>query len=165
MARTVKLLQLYSATPDDLIYNYYAERFRHQMAQQHPDGSETSVYPIGSINARAIVHETHLRVEILNARHLKPLETQRGQKIENLGPNGSSGGTLNFGNSGAKNRALAACLSAPEESLNFEISNSETFSPGKMGNYSRNDNQMNEVSFSLFCCLKRSTNFDPKCVR
>ena len=24
-----------------------------------------------------LVHETHLRIEILNARHLKPLETQR----------------------------------------------------------------------------------------
>ena len=54
VARTVKLLQLYSASSDDLIYNYYAERFRHQLEQQHPNGSETNVYPIGSINIRAI---------------------------------------------------------------------------------------------------------------
>ena len=37
------------------------------------------MYPIGSVTVRAMVHETHLRVEILNARHLKPLETQRVQ--------------------------------------------------------------------------------------
>ena len=54
VARTVKLLQLYSASSEDLIYNYYAERFRHQLEQQHPNGSETNVYPIGSINIRAI---------------------------------------------------------------------------------------------------------------
>ena len=82
MARTVKLLQLYSASSDDLIFNYYSERFKHQLDQQRPSGTETNVYPIGSINIRAIVHETHLRVEVLNARHLKPLETQKGQKAD-----------------------------------------------------------------------------------
>ena len=82
VARTVKLLQLYSASSDDLIFNYYSERFKHQLDQQRPSGTETNVYPIGSINIRAIVHETHLRVEVLNARHLKPLETQKGQKTD-----------------------------------------------------------------------------------
>ena len=82
VARTVKLLQLYSASSDDLIFNYYSERFKHQLDQQRPSGTETNVYPIGSINIRAIVHETHLRVEVLNARHLKPLETQKGQKAD-----------------------------------------------------------------------------------
>ena len=82
VARTVKLLQLYSASSDDLIFNYYSERFKHQLDQQRPSGTETNVYPIGSINIRAIVHETHLRVEILNARHLKPLETQKGQRAD-----------------------------------------------------------------------------------
>lgn len=101
------MLQLYSAGPEDLIYNYYSDRFRHQLEQQHPNGSDTSVYPIGSINIRAIVHQTHLRIEVLNCRHLKPLETQKGQKTE-TSTTKANNGTL---------RGNFACLSAPEESL------------------------------------------------
>ena len=52
--RTLKLLQLYSASPNDLILNYYSERFKHQLEQQHPNGDRTSVYPFGSITVRAI---------------------------------------------------------------------------------------------------------------
>ena len=146
MARTVKLLQLYSASPDDLIYNYYAERFRHQLEQQHPNGNETSVYPIGSINIRAIVHETHLRVEILNARHLKPLETQKGQKAENLPSKTSSGNTLLIQNNGGKSRGtnFATCLSAPDESLT-NLTTVQEFS----NNTTKSENQINEVSGSF----------------
>lgn len=135
--RTTKLLQLYSATSEDLIQNYYSERFRYQLEQQHPNGSETSVYPIGSINVRAIVHETHLRIEVLNARHLKPLETQRGQKNEAF----SSKDTV--GKSNHKAKAFAACLSAPEESLVV---------------IEQNNRDINEVSFKnskyFFVCQR-----------
>ena len=54
ISRTLKLLQLYSASPNDLILNYYSERFTHQLDQQHPNGDQTSVYPFGSITVRAI---------------------------------------------------------------------------------------------------------------
>lgn len=116
--RMVKLLQLYAANPEDLILKYYKERLVHQIEQQHPQGMSTSVYPIGSITIRAIVHETHLRVEVLNARHLKPLETQRcGQQLQQnktASNNSSSTNTMS-------RKAFGACLASPEAeaSLNF----------------------------------------------
>ena len=138
MERTEKLLRLYSASQEDLILLYYSDRFQHQLDQQHPNGRSESVYPIGSINIRAILHETHLRVELLNARHLKPLETQKGQKTETLKPKANN----------SSKTAFAACLSAPDESLPHHESNYTTTSE-PLTNASthmvKNENHINEV--------------------
>ena len=142
MERTEKLLRLYSASQEDLILLYYSDRFEHQLGQQHPHGSELSVYPIGSINLRAILHETHLRVELLNARHLKPLETQKGQKVESSNKKANVGGSRT---------ALAACLSAPDESLPHHESNyttSETLTNAQT-QMVKNENHINEVGLLL----------------
>ena len=155
MERTEKLLRLYSASQEDLILLYYSDRFEHQLGQQHPNGSELSVYPIGSINIRAILHETHLRVELLNARHLKPLETQKGQKVESSNKKANAGGSRT---------AFAACLSAPDESLQHHESNyttSETLTNAET-QMVKNENHINEVrsrpSWWTFCTANQDVN-------
>ena len=115
------------------------------MEQQHPNGDSTSVYPIGSINVRAILHETHLRVELLNARHLKPLETQKGQKGSEVN-NSVNNASKASDNATVRSRALAACLSAPDESLQYHESN---YSSNNVKTTVKNENNINEVSFCL----------------
>ena len=68
------MLTLYSCSPSDLILAYYDQRYLDQRFL-----STTSTYPIGSITLRALVDRTHLRIEVLNARHLKPAHIQRRQ--------------------------------------------------------------------------------------
>lgn len=65
------LLQLYASDTPDLIARYYWDRLRDQKSLG-PDE-----YKLGSISIRAQLLKEHLRVEVLNARSLKPHESVR----------------------------------------------------------------------------------------
>lgn len=72
LTRMKLLLQLYASDSADLIGRYYWNRIKEQRSLQAGD------YKLGSITIRAQLLKDHLRVEILNARHLKPPEIHRG---------------------------------------------------------------------------------------
>ena len=72
-------LKLYSYNIGDLILTYYDRRYLDQRLL-----SATSTYPIGSITLRALIDRSHLRIEILNSRHLKPSHIQRRQYGEDI---------------------------------------------------------------------------------
>ena len=55
---------------------YYWNRVKEQRVLQAGD------YKLGSVTVRAQLLKDHLRVEILNARHLKPPEVHRGSLAE-----------------------------------------------------------------------------------
>ena len=55
---------------------YYWNRVKEQRTLQAGD------YKLGSVTVRAQLLKDHLRVEILNARHLKPPEVHRGSLAE-----------------------------------------------------------------------------------
>ena len=57
-------LQLYASDSHILISRYLFERHREQKAMTE--------FPLGSVNIRVQLLREHLRVEVLNARHLKP---------------------------------------------------------------------------------------------
>lgn len=75
------LLKIYSCSGNDLLLTYYDQRYAEQRAL-----SSSGSFPIGSLTLRALTNGSHLRVELLNARHLKPLDVQRKE----LGPLGGS---------------------------------------------------------------------------
>ena len=75
---TNRLLKLYCCNGEDLLLAYYDQRYIDQRVL-----SAGSTYPIGSVTIRAVVDSGHLRIEILNARHLKPLIVQRQQESRN----------------------------------------------------------------------------------
>ena len=68
---TNRLLKLYCCSGDDLLLAYFEQRYTDQRKL-----SAASKYPIGSLTVKAVVDNTHLRLQILNARHLKPLIVQ-----------------------------------------------------------------------------------------
>ena len=138
--KILKLLKLYSASNQDLISTYFSERFKHQLEQQHPNGDSTSVYPIGSITVRAMVHETHLRVEILNARHLKPLETQRVQTSVVPSKDSTNQGQEKRSTT---SRHLTACLSSPDYDVISKAAK------GQNSEAKNSDNLINEVSIII----------------
>ena len=144
--KILKLLKLYSASNQDLISTYFSERFKHQLEQQHPNGDSTSVYPIGSITVRAMVHETHLRVEILNARHLKPLETQRVQTSVVPSKDSTNQGQEKRSTT---SRHLTACLSSPDYDVISKAAK------GQNSEAKNSDNLINEVSIII---PKKKTN-------
>ena len=72
-------LTLYSCNVSDLVATYYNRRYMDQRLL-----SATSTYPIGSITLRALIDRSHLRIEVLNARHLKPSHIQRRQYGEDV---------------------------------------------------------------------------------
>eukprot|EP00092_Neocalanus_flemingeri_P041502 GFUD01045197.1.p1 GENE.GFUD01045197.1~~GFUD01045197.1.p1 ORF type:complete len:1194 (+),score=262.01 GFUD01045197.1:849-4430(+) len=72
LTRMKLLLQLYASDSADLIGRYYWNRIKEQRALQAGE------YKLGSITVRAQLLKDHLRVEVLNARHLKPPEIHRG---------------------------------------------------------------------------------------
>ena len=131
---------MYSASNQDLISTYFSERFKHQLEQQHPNGDSTSVYPIGSITVRAMVHETHLRVEILNARHLKPLETQRVQTSVVPSKDSTNQGQEKRSTT---SRHLTACLSSPDYDVISKAAK------GQNSEAKNSDNLINEVSIII----------------
>ena len=57
-------LQLYASDSNVLIARYLWERHREQKNMQE--------FPLGSVNIRVQLLREHMRVEVLNARHLKP---------------------------------------------------------------------------------------------
>ena len=64
-------------TCDELYFvRYYWNRVKEQRMLQVGD------YKLGSLTVRAQLLKDHLRVEILNARHLKPPEVHRGSLAE-----------------------------------------------------------------------------------
>jgi len=72
LTRMKLLLQLYASDSSELIGRYYWSRIKEQRSMQVTD------YKLGSITVRAQLLRDHLRVEVLNARHLKPPEVHRG---------------------------------------------------------------------------------------
>ena len=60
------LLQLYASDSTELISRYLWERHNEQVSIKPGD------YQLGSITIRCQLLREHLRIEILNARHLKP---------------------------------------------------------------------------------------------
>jgi len=72
LTRMKLLLQLYASDSADLIGRYYWSRIKEQRSLQAGE------YKLGSITVRAQLLKDHLRVEVLNARHLKPPEIHRG---------------------------------------------------------------------------------------
>lgn len=54
------------------IFRYLWERHRDQK------GVQTGDYTLGSVNIRVQLLREHLRVEVLNARHLKPPDPRSG---------------------------------------------------------------------------------------
>lgn len=69
LIKMAKLLRMYASDGKTLVRTYYQERYIEQT--ELPPNS----YPCGSISIKAALWQgTHLRVEVLNARHLKPVE-------------------------------------------------------------------------------------------
>ncbi len=60
------LLQLYASDSSELISRYLWERHRQQKDIREGE------YSLGSVTIRCQMLREHLRVEVLNARHLKP---------------------------------------------------------------------------------------------
>jgi hypothetical protein len=66
-ARILRTLKLYACCDvDALVLHYFSTRYIQQQ--------QASSYPHGSVTVRAMLQSAHLRVEVLNARHLKPAE-------------------------------------------------------------------------------------------
>lgn len=82
LTRMRLLLQLYASDSAELISRYYWDRIKEQRALQAGE------YKLGSITVRAQLLRDHLRVEVLNARHLKPPEVHRGSLADKLGRGG-----------------------------------------------------------------------------
>ena len=66
------VLQLYASDSTELISRYLWERHRDQVSIKPGD------YNLGSITIRCQLLREHLRIEILNARHLKPPDPMSG---------------------------------------------------------------------------------------
>ena len=67
------LLQLYASDSTELISRYLWERHKEQVSIKQGD------YQLGSITIRCQLLREHLRIEILNARHLKPPDPMSGK--------------------------------------------------------------------------------------
>ena len=67
------LLQLYASDSTELISRYLWERHNEQVSIKPGD------YQLGSITIRCQLLREHLRIEILNARHLKPPDPTSGK--------------------------------------------------------------------------------------
>eukprot|EP00095_Tigriopus_kingsejongensis_P000958 maker-scaffold83_size396513-snap-gene-0.15 protein:Tk00958 transcript:maker-scaffold83_size396513-snap-gene-0.15-mRNA-1 annotation:"conserved hypothetical protein" len=69
LIKTAKLLRMYASDVKTLVNFYYRSRYLEQ--SELP----TNSYPCGSITIKAVLLQgSHLRIEVLNARHLKPVE-------------------------------------------------------------------------------------------
>ena len=87
--------QLYAADSSELISRYFWERHLEQRALQqagfsrshnissnnHNNNMNVNPPNLGSITVRCQMLNEHLRVEVLNARNLKPPDLQAGEKI------------------------------------------------------------------------------------
>ena len=109
----VHLLDLYSCGINDLVLSYYNRRYMDQRLL-----SATSTYPIGSITLRALLDRSHLRIEILNSRHLKPSHIQRKQYGEDFADSSNS---AIFSRNSAYRRSYAFGVSASSAKLGLPI--------------------------------------------
>lgn len=75
---TKHLLELFASDSDALINNFYKQRLEDQ--RSIPSGN----FPLGSINVRIQYLRAHLRVQVLNCRHLKPLGSLTRSNSGNL---------------------------------------------------------------------------------
>lgn len=61
---------------DQLFFSSFLLRYEYQSSLS------PNSYPFGSITIRALVQGSHLRVEVLNARHLKPIDVIWREKLD-----------------------------------------------------------------------------------
>ena len=74
---TKRLLELFASDNDHLIVSFYKQRLSDQRALS------SGTFPLGSISVKIQFLNKHLRIQILNCRHLKPLgRLQRSQSGE-----------------------------------------------------------------------------------
>ena len=66
---TKKLLELFSSDCETLIVKYYQQR----LAEQRSIASVNNNFPLGSVTVKIQFLSEHLRIKILNCRHLKPV--------------------------------------------------------------------------------------------
>ena len=109
----IHLLDLYSCSINDLVLSYYNRRYMDQRIH-----SATSTYPIGSITLRALLDRSHLRIEILNSRHLKPSHIQRKQYGEDVI---DSSNNTTFSRNGNFRRSYAFGVSSSSAKLGLPI--------------------------------------------
>ena len=64
-----RVVRLYACNARTLTHLYYLARH----AEQSAAAVATSL-PFGSVTVRALLQRSHLRVEVLNARHLRPVD-------------------------------------------------------------------------------------------
>ena len=64
---TKRLLELFASDSDSLVVSYYQQRLADQRAMP------PSVFPLGSVTVKIQFLSSHLRIQILNCRHLKPV--------------------------------------------------------------------------------------------
>ena len=64
---TKRLLELFASDSDSLVVSYYQQRLADQRSMQ------PSVFPLGSVTVKIQFLSSHLRIQILNCRHLKPV--------------------------------------------------------------------------------------------
>ncbi len=76
------LLQVYAADSADLVSRYFRERHREQKALQDGAPRSHNAPNLGSITIRCQMLNEHLRVEVLNARNLRPPDPQAGTYIQ-----------------------------------------------------------------------------------
>ena len=64
-----RVVRLYACNARTLTHLYYLARHAEQSAV-----SVATSLPFGSVTVRALLQRSHLRVEVLNARHLRPVD-------------------------------------------------------------------------------------------
>lgn len=69
------LLQVYASDSSELVSRYFWER---HLEQRAADNSNIST--LGSVTVKCQMLKEHLRVEVLNARNLKPPDPQAGKR-------------------------------------------------------------------------------------
>ena len=63
------MVRLYACNARTLTQLYYLARHAEQSA-----AAVAAALPFGSVTVRALLQRAHLRVEVLNARHLRPVD-------------------------------------------------------------------------------------------
>ena len=119
------LLKLYSCNVSDLVSVYYKRRYMDQRLL-----SATSTYPIGSITLRALIDRSHLRIELLNSRHLKPSHIQRRQYGEDIEISSSNAGSFCRGHTLRRSYAFgvnspSAILGAKPDKVTVQINSTD----------------------------------------
>jgi hypothetical protein len=111
-----RLVRLYACNARTLTHLYYLARHAEQTAVP------LAVFPCGSVTVRVLLQQMHLRVEVLNARHLRPVDV-----VSRATTAAGGGGTYNrsqrrishpkYNNSVTSSAGSSASTSSYEESL------------------------------------------------